>query len=169
MIFTLRTLNSFVLYDLKVRLNYDPVKSGDDGVFWISWSDFVKAFNDIYVCRVFRLVSDTPPGQWSSYHAHGEWAGITAGGCNRYKDSSPHNPQFLLPLTRPCTVYVSLAQLRESRRQAQPAAVIIYDKGGKRIKEFTRGDLVSMHAHMREIHINICAHAQRAARKGCTS
>lgn len=44
-----------------------------DGTFWMSFDDFVKAYNKIYICRVFGP-------KFKQFKVHGEWRGKTAAG-----------------------------------------------------------------------------------------
>ena len=83
---------------MRRKLNWSK---GDDGVFWMGYDDFVQYFNSISVCML--------PTGWQSAVAHGEWAGQSAGGCPNY-DSVSSNPQFLLSISRPVNVVLTLTQ-----------------------------------------------------------
>lgn len=48
------------------KLNYDPeVADADDGMFWISFQDFCRNFEDIYVCKLYKTVAQGGP--WHKY------------------------------------------------------------------------------------------------------
>ena len=86
------------------KLNYDPwEQSSNDGVFWMSFTDFVQHFASVYVCFIFKEVQDG--GSWYCYSATGCWSGITAGGCpSSLNKNAKNNPQFLLQTLRPTNV-----------------------------------------------------------------
>ena len=65
------------------------------------YDDFVQYFKSISVCML--------PTGWQGAVAHGEWAGKSAGGCPNY-DSVSDNPQFLLSISRPVNVVLTLTQ-----------------------------------------------------------
>ena len=45
------------------KLNYDPeTQDADDGTFWISFQDFCRNFEDIYVCKLYKTVEEG--GKW---------------------------------------------------------------------------------------------------------
>ena len=47
---------------MKQRLGFKPMMS--KGNFWICFDDFLREFEDVYVCRLFRTVQDKPSGPW---------------------------------------------------------------------------------------------------------
>ena len=49
------------------------------------------------------------PAHWQCASGQGEWAGATAGGCPNF-DTTADNPQFLLSITQPTEVVVTLTQ-----------------------------------------------------------
>ncbi len=92
---------------MRQRLGYDPAKSGDDGVFWMSFRDFCVNFEQIFVCHLYKTVSEG--GKWSRYVMQGEWRGKTAGGCTN-NPTAINTPQYLLRLKEPTTVHIYLKQ-----------------------------------------------------------
>ena len=75
---------------------------GDDGAFWMGFDDFVQFFNSISICML--------PQGWACVVAHGEWrAGATAGGCPNF-ESVTTNPQFVLSISRPADIVLTLTQ-----------------------------------------------------------
>jgi hypothetical protein len=74
------------------------------GVFWISVADFVREFDSLFLCRLFRTVSQG--GQWHKHSFSSRWsiAKNTAGG---YRAASTA-PQFLWRCARPAEVYATL-------------------------------------------------------------
>uniref|UniRef100_A0A6B2L3T8 Calpain catalytic domain-containing protein n=1 Tax=Arcella intermedia TaxID=1963864 RepID=A0A6B2L3T8_9EUKA len=69
------------------QLNY---QFSDDGVFWMDYTDFVKQFNQLVVCR---MVTDSFGDMWKRHSLNGEWVGAKAGGtvhCPTWKN----NPQY---------------------------------------------------------------------------
>ncbi|CAM9797164.1 unnamed protein product [Pylaiella littoralis] len=118
-------------------------RDSNDGTFWMVFSDFVRLFTKVYLCRVF------PDEEYRQYCIHGEWSGKTAGGSARpmrrgsvsrlqkdgqdkmkdslrresvvdiQDDGDPYwfnNPQYRLSTDEPVEVYISLMQ--QDRRSA---------------------------------------------------
>lgn len=56
---------------LRKALDYDPVASGDDGVFWLSLQDLCRKFVQLSVVRELRLRGDG--GTWHRVTARGSW------------------------------------------------------------------------------------------------
>jgi len=125
---------------MRKKLNYDPDKSGDDGLFWMSWSDFTQHFEDIYLCRVFKTINEG--GNWYRYSANGEWKGITAGGCSNYPSTACNNPQYFIHVTRPTTIFITLVQEEKDGRKGKKEGIgmVINDKDGCRVKNFYSKD-----------------------------
>jgi hypothetical protein len=61
----------------------------DDGVFWMSFSDFFTHYSVLYVARYFDK------SEFTEVFVENEWSksGNTAGGCGNYP-SFPKNPQY---------------------------------------------------------------------------
>eukprot|EP00741_Cyanophora_paradoxa_P016066 tig00000042_g15510.t1 len=91
------------------------VYTGDDGLFWIAWDDFVDHFYKVYICRIF-------PHDWLGQYVHGEWRGRTAGGGPVKYDASgrptdevnpfwAHNRQYHIEVPEaPTTMVITLSQ-----------------------------------------------------------
>jgi hypothetical protein len=100
-------------------------------------SDFAAAFEDIYVCRLFKTVSEGGP--WYKYTARGEWRGRTAGGCPNYADTCEFNPQFYVKPSRPCSLYISLSQVMDAAGSDVNIGFKLLRKEGKRAKAVYAG------------------------------
>ena len=50
---------------LRKKLDYFPTGDTDDGIFWMSLSDFVNNYKQVYVCRLFKTVEEG--GNWHKY------------------------------------------------------------------------------------------------------
>jgi hypothetical protein len=118
---------------MKTALNYNPEKEdSDDGLFWISFDDFLCNYEQIYVCRKFKTVEEG--GTWYKYSAVSEWKGVTAGGClNSSNKNAEFNPQFALPLTKPSNVFITLTQIQPGR-DCEYLGLLLFNKDGKRAK-----------------------------------
>jgi hypothetical protein len=87
--------------DLQAEFGFDP---NDKTVFYMSFEDFVKYFDTIYVCG-FNSV------QWCSAIISGDWRDVTAGGCDNYGNPLwRNNNQFFLVLPQRSTLTVILSQ-----------------------------------------------------------
>jgi Ca2+-binding EF-hand superfamily protein len=78
----------------------------DDGTFFMSYEDFVKNYNRIYV---LRLLVDSEGEAWKKKVFNGEFKGESAGGCT----SNPtwhNNPQFALTVEKPTKVFLNFSQ-----------------------------------------------------------
>lgn len=84
------------LKDLKYTL-------GDDGTFWIEYSEFVREYNKIYLCR---LIDDK---QYKKFVFRSQWKGQTAGGCANNK-TWVNNPQFKLEVHERTEVIICTQQ-----------------------------------------------------------
>ena len=69
----------------------------NDGNFWMAFTDFAKFFANVFVCRM----TNRPPVTIRS-----KWRGPTAVGVIK----PANNPQFVLTITNPQTIYVVLQQ-----------------------------------------------------------
>lgn len=97
-----------------------------DGEFWISYSDFLHNFDNLYICDLSpdssdnnQKVSSRTKRQWNMSVFEGEWIPkITAGGCTNHMNTFHLNPQYIMKLDVPddgnkndkCTVIISLMQ-----------------------------------------------------------
>jgi len=126
---------------MQTLLDYKPNGGGDgeDGTFWMQFSDFSVHFEDIYVCRLFRSVDDGGP--WYKYTVDGSWKGRTAGGCTNTPESAQWNPQYFLQPTKPCTIVVQLSQkeVAGESRDADSIGIKVVKKEGKRVKAVYAG------------------------------
>jgi calpain len=88
------------------RKELSKPKSADDGTFWMSFVDFIKQFNKLYVCRLYE-------GDFgfklTKYIAKSAWSGKRAGG-NPNFSTWKNNPQFCLSLKKACEVIIVLTQ-----------------------------------------------------------
>lgn len=75
---------------------------GNDGTFWMSFDDFTTWFNVLFVCR---MADD----RWTRLTTRSSWAGATAGGCCPNYASWRSNPQWLLRISKPTTLMLSLS------------------------------------------------------------
>eukprot|EP00727_Mastigamoeba_balamuthi_P000564 m51a1_g10504 putative calpain-9 isoform 1 (753) ;mRNA; f:148142-151278 len=85
---------------IKAQIGYS---NAEDGTFFMSFEDFGRHFEKVYLCK------DVPQG-WSSVSVQGSWVpGRTAGGCLNYP-SWVYNPQYLVSVTRPTQGFLVLSQ-----------------------------------------------------------
>mmetsp|Transcript_7872 Transcript_7872/g.15225 ORF Transcript_7872/g.15225 Transcript_7872/m.15225 type:complete len:1014 (-) Transcript_7872:50-3091(-) len=137
---------------LKEKLNY---QFGNDGTWWMTFSDWVTHYNKLYVCRIF-------PERWQKYSIDGRWEGKTAGGAppvhlEKEEDSNEHllfdsddkwfnNPQFRVSVTRRTQLFVSLMQADEklTKKPYFPVNFLILKTKDKknRIWEKDRTDVI---------------------------
>ncbi|KAJ3096293.1 Calpain-6 [Phlyctochytrium planicorne] len=83
----------------------------DDGAFFMSFEDFLKYFTTLTICRQFTADNRPFLPKWSwQYYSSWSISNKTAGGCINYPESFPDNPQFLLELSQPAIVMISLMQ-----------------------------------------------------------
>ncbi len=104
--------------------------SGDDaGTFWLSWSDFSRALNCVYVCllNVGAIVpmpdlSSASSVQDTREEIWGQWTGATCGGCSTFA-TWRQNPKYALRVAVPGTVTLTLVQddMRLARRHEEAA------------------------------------------------
>lgn len=74
-----------------------------DGVFWISFEDFVKHFSYVYGCKFFD-------GSWKKQVIRGSWSEGCDGGCSNFKRLHL-NPHYVVNVLRDATkVFVMLVQ-----------------------------------------------------------
>ena len=136
---------------MKQRLAYS---NNDDGCFWMSFQDFCQNYSRVYLCQTFRLV--TNGGQFYSAVAESSWQVSkkledgtvinTAGGYpSRKHKNSANNPSFLIKVSRPCTVYISVQQRSISGPMATEHHQMLHllKKVGKRVGGLYRGDKIA--------------------------
>jgi len=77
----------------------------DDGRFWMSFDDFIRNYNNLYICRLLPNRKD----------AKAAWKGHTAAG-----NAKPfHSPTFTVTSSKSCKVWVQLEQ-RDQRGKEHP-------------------------------------------------
>jgi hypothetical protein len=106
---------------MKTKLNFDKT-SGDDGIFWMEFDDFVYQYDTVYLCRIFNTASGGDI--WNSAKCEGEWKGESAAGCSNFRNINK-NPQFNLTVTQVSDVVVTL---RQSNVLAKSRSVIADSK-----------------------------------------
>eukprot|EP01006_Ploeotia_vitrea_P041861 TRINITY_DN66582_c7_g1_i1.p1 TRINITY_DN66582_c7_g1~~TRINITY_DN66582_c7_g1_i1.p1 ORF type:complete len:1187 (+),score=612.75 TRINITY_DN66582_c7_g1_i1:159-3719(+) len=123
---------------LKAKLGYTQA---DDGVFWMSFQDFVSHFEDIYVCRFFA------DSMWIAREVRSKWsvADNTAGGCTNFP-TVVNNPQFAMRIVHPSTKVV-LHLIQEDVRGSLEKSLVgigieVYENEGQRVSQRRTGRLV---------------------------
>jgi hypothetical protein len=125
---------------LRSKLNHTP---GQDGIFWMSFDEFVQHFELIYLCRFFEQPKWTAHD--ISYSSFEFRRGVNAGGCTNYASCSI-SPQYLLsvPVANRDVVLI----LTQQGHRAHDVVKIgigaeCYDHGGKRITQHSTGKLIA--------------------------
>jgi len=78
-------------------------KEEDDGRFWMSFSDFLQSYQNLYVCRLLP----------HRVGIRSRWHGHTAAGV-----SAPfHNPTFVVTAPRPTKIWIELEQKNQRGRK----------------------------------------------------
>jgi len=85
----------------------------DEGVFWLSFRDFVEHFATVFVCRLLSDWESTTVQQGWRVPAKGSSEYYTAGGVV-VGTTGNLNPQFVLNITQPCRCFIALTQQRAS-------------------------------------------------------
>jgi calpain len=123
----------------------------NDGEFWMSYSDFLHHFDNLYICDLSpdssENVSSRIKRQWNTNVFEGEWIPkITAGGCTNHMSTFHLNPQYILKLEFPddgkndkCTVIVSLMQ---KYRRMKKSLGLDFLKIGFEVYRIKEADLV---------------------------
>lgn len=91
---------------LKQKTNFKALQNVS-GTHWMDLTDFLRNFETLYVCRLFRSPSDKPPGPWHTKSVTGAWSRAN-GTATGYQDLT-NAPQFKLTLARPASVFVTLS------------------------------------------------------------
>ena len=76
-------------------------KDANDGTFWMGFEDVAQWFNTFYFCR-------PADDMWVRMAAKSAWVDITAGGSPNAV-SWRHNPQWLLTVTKPTRLLITLS------------------------------------------------------------
>lgn len=105
----------------------------DDGVFWMSFDDFVRNYSSLYVCLTHKR------GNWFSKEI---WNSLLPGPLDGSKPvtNSPdatNLPQYLLRLSKPCMVRVTF----EKAGNEIPCWVYAVYNQGKAVKKIYAGDV----------------------------
>jgi len=111
----------------------------NDGEFYMSFNrDFLKHFGEVEIVHLTptSMVEDQRSKvKYEVFYFHGEWKGLTAGGCgNDHVSNFVQNPQFVFSLTDPdprddkdtCPVIISLAQKVKERKTEHAIGFRVY-------------------------------------------
>lgn len=96
----------------KMGLNFE-----DDGEFWMEFSDFLRYFDEISICRTINTSILSIRKTWSEGLVFGQWTRPDrAGGCINYRETFCFNPQFRFNIEndeagKPDEVLINLDQL----------------------------------------------------------
>jgi len=151
----------------KTALAYDPATADDDdGLFWLSFEDWVTEFRSVYLVRRFATQAG-PQGaamgaagaKWHKYTLQGEWAGDSAGGCTNFPDTCHKGTQFFVKPSKPSRLFLSLAQHETPGAPLHPIGMKLLDNGGKRVKFVYAGEPLaqSAYASVREVTVEASA------------
>ena len=87
------------LWTTRMRNKLDFHTVADDGIFWMGFSDFVKEFDTIYICRNL-----TERKGWKSVNVIDKWEGDTTGGIwntRNPKGNMKRAPQYNVTINEP--------------------------------------------------------------------
>eukprot|EP00762_Andalucia_godoyi_P003028 ANDGO_04123.mRNA.1 Calpain-type cysteine protease ADL1 len=138
------------LWTPRLRAKLGPMAPGvaDDGAFYMSFEAFIENFPTLYLCRVV-------PKTWKKAEALGEWKGETAGGSVNNAAKFTKNPQYLLKVTKPTTVYILLAQVLDvvDASSFYHMGFMVFNKNGLRCAKATKSTLIhaTTYSNMREV------------------
>ena len=122
---------------MRAKLAHPLMEEMDDGIFWISFEDFVQNCTDIYACRLFKTVSQG--GKWHRCFARAA-AGTACGSTNN--PGAEQNPQFYIQAKSACSIFVSLSQA-ETEPELFPIGMYLLRKKGLRCKCRYSGEAVA--------------------------
>ena len=78
----------------------------EDGIFWISFEDFVKHFSFVYGCMFFDR-------NWHQDKFRGRWREGFDGGCTNHS-TYPHNPHYVMEVkAKSANVFILLVQSKD--------------------------------------------------------
>ena len=80
-----------------------PIENKDDGIFWMTFQDFMLQFSSLYACKIFDHT-------WALDLFSDSWGEGRDGGCSNY-DTVMQNPHYLVTLTAPTTLFIMLIQV----------------------------------------------------------
>jgi hypothetical protein len=90
-------------WNRRLRSKLNVVEGGkEEGAWWMTFEDWAANYRTLYVCRTY-------PSTWQEVRARGDWKGEAAGGCSNNR-TVKNNPHYLLKMSRPGTVSISLTQ-----------------------------------------------------------
>jgi len=106
-----------------------------DGTFWMSLMDFMFYFDNLYICRLFDE-------GWNCKSVEGIWKDKTAPGLPSENNPSAevvNNPQYLLTITKPSTLFIMLTQSERVNmfRGKQLIYFFVANNNRKRIKKIS--------------------------------
>ena len=134
-----------------VHSNLDPFDpEADDGTFLMCYKDWRTIYDNLFCCIKF-------PEEWSGIRFRDAWTEQNSGGTPMKQDEMvlkkwAINPQYLMTITQPTTVFISLGQEdgRLKRRMKFPFkeninpvcfTIMRLDKGQKKIDRLTLTNL----------------------------
>ena len=132
--------DSSPLWTERMKAKVGGLRVQDDGQFWMSWTDFVHNFDELYTCRLYSPERFPCRGQLD-----GRWDERTAGGCCNHP-SVERNTQFALQAVDggDVDVCVELCQRDSRGRSTAPLPIVIlelYDNDAQPVTQSRRGQL----------------------------
>jgi Calpain large subunit, domain III/Calpain family cysteine protease len=143
---------------MRQRLGYNPDTTKEDGVFWMSFEDFIVNFRNVYVCRLFKTVRERKEDLvWNKYSTRGAWSVElgTAGGCPN-EASCVRNPQYYVRVAARSTLFITLCQ-KEVPGELPPIGFKLLRKKGKRVRNVYQGEQVMGGAYMGTREVICCS------------
>lgn len=119
-----------IVYERMAARGVDKIEIGaDDGVFWISLSDFFTHFAVLYAARYFDK------SEWTEIYVDNEWTSATAGGCPNF-ETFPNNPQYKLSVEANSETVEVVMCLSVSQAKEDPCIGFrAYGNRGLRVEE----------------------------------